>query len=108
MVSRTRAGQSGGAARGSSAAPPPPDGHGGCAWAWAAVLHGEGGPLRAGTHCPLPHQPTSPLRNYKKTCQRWMVSGDTVGKVEFIEGVRETLGWDSGEPAACVTRPLPR
>lgn len=35
------------------------------------------------------------------------MSSGTVGKIEFFDGATDPCGWDSGEPAECVTQPLP-
>lgn len=41
--------------------------------------------------------------NYKKG----LISAGTAGKIEFFDGATDPCGWDSGEPAECVTQPLP-
>ncbi|KAG0724914.1 hypothetical protein GWK47_039633 [Chionoecetes opilio] len=58
--------------------------------------------LRAGTHVLYLTTNLHP-----EELQQHVKDDDTVGKVEFIDGVTDPCGWDSGEPAACVTRPLP-
>lgn len=58
--------------------------------------------LRAGTR--VLYLTTS---EYPQDLRQHIKDEGTVGKIEFFDGATDPCGWDSGEPAECVTQPLP-
>lgn len=58
--------------------------------------------LRAGTHVLYLTTSLHPAELHQH-----IKDDDTAGKIEFYDGATDPCGWDSGEPAECVTKPLP-